>query len=65
MTTKRHDFRPAILRSLSQRGRTKAEIITYLGAQDRWDAVDYDLRRLRIAGKIWYVRGEWRKQRVG
>jgi hypothetical protein len=63
MTTPRHDFRPAILRAIGQKGKTKAELVAYLGAQDRWNAVDYDLRRLRIDGKVQYVKGEWRRVR--
>jgi hypothetical protein len=61
MTTKpRHDFRPSILRALKKHPRTKSELVAYLGAQDRWNAVDYDLRRLRLAGTIQYVWSAWR-----
>ncbi len=64
---KRKSHRKAIVRALVQRQRTKAGLITYLGAQDAWDAVDYDLQQLRKQGFIessWHFLTDGKKYRV-
>jgi hypothetical protein len=58
--TRRKSHGPAILRALdmTKHGRTKTQLIAYLGAQDAYDAVDYDLQTLRKQGFIAYRRKE-------
>lgn len=59
MTLTRKSHRNAILRALARRSRTKNGIIKYLGAQDAYDAVDYDLQQLRKDGLVVYSHGYW------
>lgn len=59
MTLQRKDHRPAIVKFLKQRPARLHQIVSHLRAIDSFRAVDYDVRRLRMAGTIRTVKGLW------
>jgi len=59
VTLSRKDHRAAILTCLRRRGpQSLSQIVAYLKASNV-DSAEYDLRRLRAAGKIRTVRRLW------
>ncbi len=60
-TPRRKDHGPAILRFLKKGPKSLAQIIAHLRLDNAPDQADYDIRKLRIAGKVQSVRRKWER----